>query len=102
MLMLELKMPQLVKEFLISLTVYAFITGAYFASFLLCLRWFIFSDDGETIRKGIKWPLLIITNILFGLALGEFGIFLHLEVFVISKGRSWANLLATFIGVRDS
>jgi hypothetical protein len=93
-------MPQLVEEFLISLTVHAFITGAYFATFLLCMRWFIFSDDGETIRKGIKWPLLIVTIVLFALSLGQFAIFLHLELFVISKGRSWANLRATFVGVR--
>jgi hypothetical protein len=96
-----LEMAQLVKIFLIALTTQALVTGTYFASFLLCLRWFVFSDDGGTIRKGIKWHLLIITIILFAFSLGEFGIFLHLTV-LISNGCSIGELYMTFIGVCDS
>jgi hypothetical protein len=94
-------MAPLVKVFLIALTTQALVTGVYLASFLLSLRWFVFSDDGGKIRKGIKWYLLIITIILFALFLGEFGIFLHLTV-LIAEGRGIGNLYMTFVGVRDS
>ena len=50
---------------IVGITTQALATGAYFASFLVCLRWIIFSDDGEKLCKGISWPFLIITMILF-------------------------------------
>lgn len=93
-------MVSLVKVFLIALTTQSLVTGAYFASFLLSLRWFVFSDDGGTLRKGIKWPQLIIIIVLFSLAVGEFGIIVYSTVFYISKDRSIGNLYTTFIGVR--
>lgn len=43
---------------IVAVTVQAFVTGAYLASFLLCLRWHIFSDDGQSLRKGINRPFL--------------------------------------------
>ncbi|KAF8342389.1 hypothetical protein F5887DRAFT_356498 [Amanita rubescens] len=91
-------MVSFVKVFLIALTTQSLVTGAYFASFLLCLRWFVFSDDGGTLRKGIKWPLLIITVVLFSLAIGEFSIIVHSTEFYISKNRSIDKLYTTFIG----
>ena len=54
-----------IQTFITALTLEAFLAGVYFASFLLCLRWLIFSDDGGTLRKPIHRPFLIITLILF-------------------------------------
>ncbi|KAF8338659.1 hypothetical protein F5887DRAFT_1077593 [Amanita rubescens] len=87
-----------VKGFMIALTVEALIMGAYVASFLLCLRWLVFSDKGGTLRKGINWPLLTIAIVLFALTATAFIIFLSSTVSFISKGRSINNLYTTFIG----
>ncbi|KAF8341141.1 hypothetical protein F5887DRAFT_976910 [Amanita rubescens] len=95
-----LEMAPFVKVFLIALTTQALVTGVYLASFLLCLRWFVFSDDGEKIRKGITWHLLIITIVLFALSLGEFGIFFAFDsVFRcwIVYNRSWRIAVLPFL-----
>jgi len=66
----------------------ALVTGAYFASFLLCLRWLIFSDDGENLRKGISWPFLMITLVLFAFAVTAFAINLQFGPVWVSEGCS--------------
>jgi hypothetical protein len=55
----------------IGTTLEALLVGVHFTSFLLCLRWLIFSDDGETMRKPIQWPFLIITIILFAFSVTD-------------------------------
>jgi hypothetical protein len=95
-------MLSFVKGFMIALTMQALVMGAYVASFLLCLRWLVFSDKGGTLRKGINWPLLIITIVLFALSSTVFIIVLSSTVFYISKGRSINNLNTTFVGVSGS
>lgn len=62
------------EEYTVAVTTQALLTGTYFATFLLCLRWLVFSDDGGTLRKRINWPFLIITVILFAFAVTEFSI----------------------------
>ncbi|KAF8325110.1 hypothetical protein F5887DRAFT_259817 [Amanita rubescens] len=58
---------------IIAITLQALLTGVYFTSFLLCLRWLIFSDDGGTLRKPIHRPFLIITVILFTFSVTDLG-----------------------------
>ncbi|KAF8342378.1 hypothetical protein F5887DRAFT_1076177 [Amanita rubescens] len=71
-----------VEVYLIAITTQALVTGAYFASFLVCLRWLIFSDDGRTTRKRIHWPLLIIAIILFAFSVTDLGITLQTTLLV--------------------
>lgn len=72
------------------LTAQAVVTGAYFASFLVCLRWHFFSDDGGTLRKGINWLLLIIAVILF--AFIDLVLFLQITL-LVSENRGTGNFL---------
>ena len=44
---------------IIATTTQALATGIYFATFLLCVRWLVFSDDGGSLRKDLKRPTLI-------------------------------------------
>ncbi|KAF8341128.1 hypothetical protein F5887DRAFT_976843, partial [Amanita rubescens] len=62
---------------IIGITLQALLTGVYFASFLLCLRWLIFSDDGGTLRKPIHWPFFFITTILFAFSVASLGLCLQ-------------------------
>ena len=59
---------------IVATTVQAFLTGVYFATFLLCLRWLIFSDDGGALRKAIRWPFAIITVILFAFSVTDLSV----------------------------
>ncbi|SRR6266550_2666965 len=72
--------------YIVGITIQAFVTGAYFASFLLCLRWLVFSDNGENLRKRISWPFLIITIIIFAFSLTGFVISLHDGPAWVSEG----------------
>ena len=49
----------------IATTIQAILFGLYITTFLLCLRWLVYEDDGWVIRKDIKWPMLTVTVILF-------------------------------------
>ncbi|SRR6266576_1137854 len=80
--------------YLIATTTQALVTGAYFASFLLCLRWLVFSDDGGTTRKRIHWPFLIITIILFAFTVTDLGISLHTTL-LVSEDRPGGKSYAT-------
>ena len=64
----------------------ALVTGVYFVSFLLCLRWLVFSDNGESLRRRISWPFLIITIILFAFSLTGFIISLQIGPVWVSEG----------------
>ncbi len=72
-----LQMLPFMKASIIATTLQAFLIGLYFASFLLCLRWLIFSDDGGTLRKPIHRPFLIITLILFAFSMTSHGLCLQ-------------------------
>ena len=52
---------------IIATTTQALATGIYFATFLLCVRWLAFSDDGGSLRKDLTRPMLMmfITILLF-------------------------------------
>lgn len=72
---------------IIAVMIQAILTGAYFASFLMCLRWLVFSDDGETLRKGINWPMLSIAIILFTFSVVDLDISAQ-TMLLISEDRS--------------
>jgi hypothetical protein len=83
-----------VEVYLVATTTQALVTGAYLASFLVCLRWLVFSDDGETTRKRIHWPLLIIAIILFAFSVTDLGITLQTSLLVFEDrpgGKSYAT-----------
>ena len=88
---------------ILAMTTQALATGVYFASFLLCVRWLAFSDDGGTLRKNIDRPMLImfiISIILFALSVTDFSLSLR-STLLASQGIH--NLL--FVGtitVRNS
>ena len=84
----------------IAITVHALLTGVYFVSFTLCLRWLIFSDDGSTLRKAIHRPFLIITVILFAFSVTDFGLSLEYNLLPVSSTSSFENRSA--IRVRNS
>jgi hypothetical protein len=67
-----LEMLLILEVAIIETTLHALLTGVQFTSFLLCLRWLIFSDDGGTLRKPIHRPFLIITIILFAFSVTAF------------------------------
>ena len=66
-----------------AITTQALVTGIYFATFLVCLRWLVFSDDGGTVRKRIHWPLLTIAIVLFAFSVTDFGISLQTTLLVL-------------------
>ncbi|KAF8330669.1 hypothetical protein F5887DRAFT_1081511 [Amanita rubescens] len=72
---------------IITTSTQGLLTGVYFASFLLCIRWLAFSDDGGGVRKGINWPLLTATIVLFGFAVTDLGLSLQ-ETLLASEGLS--------------
>jgi hypothetical protein len=85
---------------IIAVTLQSLLTGAYFASFLMCLRWLVFSDDGGTLRKGINWPLLSIAIILFTFSVVDLGFSVQ-TMLLISENRSGKANRAV-IAVRNS
>ncbi|KAK2460206.1 hypothetical protein APHAL10511_007797 [Amanita phalloides] len=57
---------------IVAMTIQATLTGVYLVTFLLCLRWLVFSDDGLTMRKDIKWPMFIVTIVIFAFSVIDF------------------------------
>ena len=65
---------------IIATTTQALATGIYFVTFLLCVRWFAFSDDGGSLRKDLKRPTLVmfaITILLFALSVTDLALSLR-------------------------
>ena len=58
-------MTSYIEVAVIATTIQAILFGLYFTTFLLCLRWLIFADEGWVMRKAIKWPMLTVTIIIF-------------------------------------
>ncbi|KAF8631869.1 hypothetical protein AX15_002139 [Amanita polypyramis BW_CC] len=61
----------------IATTIQATLFGVYFTTFLLCLRWLLYVDDGWTVRKDIKWPWLIIAIVIFAFSVTDLALSLH-------------------------
>ena len=87
---------------IIATTLESSLAGVYFASFLLCLRWLIFLDDGGTLRDPIQRPFLIITLILFAFTVTALGIGLQ-KALSFSHGTSVTGIPTSIIiiDVRD-
>ncbi|KAF8343566.1 hypothetical protein F5887DRAFT_290170 [Amanita rubescens] len=58
---------------IVATSLQATLTGVHFTTFLLCLRWQTYSDDGWSIRKNIQWPMLIITFLTMAFDLIDLG-----------------------------
>jgi hypothetical protein len=87
------------QEYIAAIIAQALGTGTYFATFLLSLRWLVFSDDGGSLRKRINWPFLIITVILFAFAVTDFGV--SLQSTIHSEAAN-IRLYLTVLTVSDS
>jgi len=93
-----LEMISSIKAFIIATTLQALLTGVYFASFLLCLRWLIFSDEGGTLRKPIRRPFLIVTLILFAFSVTSLGLCLR-RVLLFSQDASLTSTSAFYMAI---
>ena len=100
MLKIVLEMLSTLEGYIIAITLEASLAGVYFALFLLCLRWLIFSDDGATLRKPIHRPFLIITLILFVFTMTALGVGLQM-VLIFSHGASIMSI-PSIINVRTN
>ncbi|KAF8342398.1 hypothetical protein F5887DRAFT_1283775 [Amanita rubescens] len=87
-----------IKVYIIAMTLEALLTGVYLTSFLLCLRWLIFSDDGETLRKGIHWPFFIITVIIFASSVTDLSLSLQTTL-LVSQGASPTTKTVVYIEI---
>lgn len=48
----------------------AILFGLYSASFIHCVRWLLFEDEGWRVRKKVSWFLVITTLLIFFLSMG--------------------------------
>ncbi|KAF8636429.1 hypothetical protein AX17_003611 [Amanita inopinata Kibby_2008] len=55
----------------IATFVQAILYGLYISTLLHCLRWLTFRDEGWSLRKDIKWPMLIVTIAIFALSTSD-------------------------------
>ncbi|KAF8343635.1 hypothetical protein F5887DRAFT_1075734 [Amanita rubescens] len=91
-----------IEALIIGITLQALLTGVYFASFLLCLRWLIFSDDGGTLRKPIHRPFLTITLILFAFSVTTLGLCLRRALYVTQSATAYIKIINMFIEMLTS
>ncbi|KAF8346858.1 hypothetical protein F5887DRAFT_64907 [Amanita rubescens] len=68
----------------ISIVVQAVLSGVYFATFLLCLRWQIYSDDALAMRKNIKWCMVAVTIVIFAFSMVDLGISLRIRLLLLN------------------
>jgi hypothetical protein len=88
---------------IIAITTQALATGVYFASFIVCVRWLAFSDDGGSLRKNIDRPMsimLIISILLFALSVTDFS--LSLRFTLLASQGIYPLLYVGTITVRNS
>ncbi len=71
----------------ISIIVQAVLSGVYFATFFLCLRWQIYSDDGLAMRKNIKWCMVAITIVIFAFSMADLGISLRVTLLLLNGNK---------------
>jgi len=67
----------------VSVAILAIMNGIHFVTFLLCLRWQIYSDVDWKIRKGISWSMIVITILIFALSVTNLGICLGSFLFAM-------------------
>lgn len=51
--------------FIIGLFTQAVLYGLFLASFVHCLRWLLYADDGWRLKTNINWPMLTVTVLVF-------------------------------------
>lgn len=79
-------MPSDLQTATIALIIQAALTGLQFATFLLCLRFLIFSDRDWTPRKSINWYLLVVTVLLIAFSITILGLTLQSALFYVKNG----------------
>lgn len=86
---------------IVATTVQAVLTGAYFATFLLCLRWQVYPNPDSISKTGktFKWLMLSLTITIFAFAMTDLGISLEASLLAL---RGEDNLVfAGIIAVRS-
>ncbi|KIL69463.1 hypothetical protein M378DRAFT_786654 [Amanita muscaria Koide BX008] len=69
----------------IATAAHAILFGVYIATFFLCCRWLLFTDDGWSKRKDIKWSMLIVTFVIFALSTVDFAMSLRTTLSSLSS-----------------
>ncbi|PFH46295.1 hypothetical protein AMATHDRAFT_7996 [Amanita thiersii Skay4041] len=78
---------------IVALFVQALLYGLYIATFLHCLRWLIFKDEGWDLRKEVNWPKLFVTLIIFGLSTSQLALALRIMLITLmNDGTSIKNI----------
>jgi len=71
------------KAVVVVLFVQAILCGLYITTFIHCLRWLIFADEGWKYRERINWPMLIATIIAFIFSSIALGLSVAMEFHVL-------------------
>lgn len=59
----------------VSVVILAIMNGIHIVTFLVCLRWQIYSDIDRTIRRGASlWSMIIVTILVFAFSVVNLGI----------------------------
>ena len=66
-------MTTLSQSLFISVVVQAILHGIYIVTLLHCLQWLVY-DEARGLRKEIKWPILIVSMVIFLLSTIDLGI----------------------------
>jgi hypothetical protein len=62
------------KTFIVSVFIEAMLCGFYATTFVLCLRWLVFTDEGWKLRprRQVNSPMLILAVLVFALQTVDF------------------------------
>lgn len=94
-------MPSFVELCVIATAMQALVTGVFLATFFVCLRWLVFSDDGKTLRKPIHRPFLTVAVALFVFSVTDLSLTLQTTL-LIFKGYGGMLHTSRVITVRNS
>ncbi|PFH47649.1 hypothetical protein AMATHDRAFT_6566 [Amanita thiersii Skay4041] len=90
------------RSYIIVAFVQAVFSGLYVATFLQCIRWLAFSNQGWAIRDRISWLLLTMTCCIFALSIANLAIFCYIPLAYIRSDLSRAGLLRAVLGLLES
>ncbi|KAF8629822.1 hypothetical protein AX15_003267 [Amanita polypyramis BW_CC] len=65
----------------------AFQFGVYFVTFVLCLRWLLYTDEGWSLRRNIKWLEVTATVMIFVLSVANIALSLE-STLAICRGKT--------------
>lgn len=73
--------------FIILKIIQSFLYGLYLATFVHCLRWLIYDDEGWRLKPNINWPILTITVFVFLLTTIDLALSLPMTVMTANRER---------------